>query len=115
MIDKEDFDFDKVYNNHQNYKKERENKFKEFSNNRLYNITKKKIQTTMIGALATVEKYFEPLLNSGDKQIKRVFEDARSEILDKGNAQIRNLESEFSNYDIVWKKNNIVIPFIEKK
>lgn len=111
----EDFDFEKTYNTHQNYKKEREQKFKEFSNNRLYNITKKKIQTTMIGALATVEKYFGPLLEGGSRDIKRAFEEARSEILDKGNAQIRNLESEFNNYDIIWKKNNIVLPFLEKK
>lgn len=108
-------DFNENLRSVQNYKKQKEEKFKELSNNRLYNIAKKKIQTTMIGAIATIEKHFGPLLENGSKSAKQAFEDARSEILDKGNSQIRNLESEFNNYEIVWKKNNLILPFLENK
>ena len=36
----------------------REDKFKDMSKNRLYEISRKKIQTTMIGALDSIEKSF---------------------------------------------------------
>lgn len=93
------------------FKKAREEKLKEVSKNRLLKIAKKKIQTTMIGALSAIEKHFENLLAQDDPRINHVFEELRSEILDRGNTQIRNLEAEFSHYDIVWKKNTIILPF----
>ena len=37
-------------------KKKRDEKYKEISRDRLYQIAKKKIQTTMIGALDSLEK-----------------------------------------------------------
>lgn len=97
----------------QNFRKAREEKLKELSRNRLYNTSKTKIKTTMIGALATIEKHFSFLIEE-DPSMKAVFDEVRSEILDKGNTQIRNLEVEFSKYDIVSKNTNIVLPFIEK-
>jgi hypothetical protein len=105
------------------YKKKREDQTKEVSKARLYKNSKKKIQTTMIGALASVEKYFgflwgkdseEEEMTPEQEQLKMIYEEARSEILDKGNAQIRNLESEFSGYDIIWKKKTLVLPFKAK-
>ena len=104
------------------YKRKREDRTKEVSKNRLYQISKKKIQTTMIGALASVEKHFgflwgqdeengeEENLTPEQKQLKMIYVEARSEILDKGNTQIRNLEFEFAAYDIVWKKNTVNLP-----
>jgi len=84
---------------------------------RLKKDVKKKIETTMIGALASVEKYFGSLWG-GDTpnptpeqaRIKEVYEELRSEILDKGNTQIRNSESEIENYDVTWNKYHINIP-----
>lgn len=40
------------------YKSDKNTKYKEVSKERLLKISKKKIQTTMIGALSTVEKHF---------------------------------------------------------
>jgi|TARA_R100000008_G_C3513187_1_gene129926 hypothetical protein len=84
---------------------------------RLKKDIKKKIETTMIGALASVEKYFgslwgfdAPNPTQEQAQMKEVFEELRSEILDKGNAQIRNAESEVENYDVTWNKYHINIP-----
>lgn len=109
MSEYSDFNYNRIKND---YKEEKEKNFKKYSSNRLYGASKKKIQTTMIGALVTFEKYFGDLLS--DEELKDAFENARSEILDRGNSQIRNLEIDFSEYDITWKKNHIVLPFLEK-
>ena len=104
------------------YKKKREDRTKEVSKNRLYQVSKKKIQTTMIGALASIEKHFGFLWGQDEddgevenvtpeqKQLREIYDEARSEILDKGNTQLRNLEFEFAAYDIVWKKNTVMLP-----
>ena len=100
-------------------KRKRDDKFKEVSKDRLYQIAKKKIQTTMIGALDTIEKSFGFLWNAEDLsneqiQLKSIFENARSEILDRGNTQIRNLETEMIQYDITWKRYTISLPVLDK-
>lgn len=112
-----DDDYHEMWKKSLELKKIREEKTKEISKNRLYKISKKKVQTTMIGALSSIEKYFaflwgdENPQTAEQKKIRWLFEELRSEILDKGNMQIRNLENEFNNYDIVWKKNSIHLPF----
>tara|TARA_B100000287_G_scaffold430487_1_gene485860 strand:+ start:240 stop:620 length:381 start_codon:yes stop_codon:yes gene_type:complete len=103
-------------------KKKRDEKYKEISRDRLYQIAKKKIQTTMIGALDSLEKNFgflwgigsEGELTQQQEQLKAIFEDARSEILDRGNTQIRNLQAEISNYDISWKRHTVTMPVKER-
>ena len=40
------------------YKRSREDRFKEVSRDALFKASKKKIQTTMIGALSTIEEHF---------------------------------------------------------
>jgi SMC interacting uncharacterized protein involved in chromosome segregation len=71
----------------------------------------------MIGSLSSVETHFAFLWESENptpeqKELKNIFEELRSEILDRGNTQIRNLENEFSNYEISWKKYTLNLPFI---
>ena len=97
----------------------REEKRKEYSKEKLLKATKKKVQTTMIGALHSIEQHFGFLWNVEDPgveemEMKQIFEDLRSEILDRGNNQIRNLKSEISHYDVVWKKYNLKLPFMEQ-
>ena len=100
------------------YKTDRSDKQKEASKERLLRVSKKKIQTTMIGALSSVEKHLgflwghessEPLTPE-QKHLKEVYELVRSEILDRGNNQGRNLETEFMNYDINYLKYQITLP-----
>jgi transcription termination factor Rho len=101
-------------------KQKRDDKYKEVSKDRLFQIGKKKVQTTMIGALDTIEKSFGFLWQAEGEptqeqvQLKSIFENARSEILDRGNTQIRNLEAEISNYDISWKRYTVSLPIKEK-
>tara|TARA_R100001244_G_scaffold115139_2_gene85350 strand:- start:178 stop:552 length:375 start_codon:yes stop_codon:yes gene_type:complete len=100
-------------------KSTREERSKELSKDKLFKASKKKIQTTMIGSLSTLESSFGFLwgFNAAEedktpeqKKIYEIYEDARAQILDRGNTQIRNLESEFVNYDIVRKKHYITLP-----
>jgi hypothetical protein len=100
------------------YKTDKTNKYKEVSKDRLLKISKKKIQTTMIGALSTVEKHFGFLwghesgeaLTPEQEHVKQLFDEVRSEILDRGNNQARNLEAEFNNYEINWLRYQITLP-----
>lgn len=100
-------------------KKAREERSKAVSCDDLFKAVKKKIQTTMIGSLSTIEEYFGFLWNFGvddsqltkeQKDIKDIYEEARAKILDRGNTQIRDLELEFTNYEIVRKKYHIKLP-----
>ena len=97
----------------------REERGKELSKDKLFKAARKKIQTTMIGSLSTLESSFgflwgfdvaEEDKTVEQKKVYEIYEEARAQILDRGNTQIRNLESEFVNYDIVRKKHYITLP-----
>lgn len=101
----------------------RESRDKDVSKNKLFNVSKKKIQTTMIGALSTIEEKFgflwgfdleESQRTPEQKHVHEIYEEIRAKILDRGNTQIRNLESEFINYVIVRKKHYISLPVSQK-
>lgn len=100
-------------------KSAREERNRDLSRDKLFKAAKKKIQTTMIGSLSTVESSFgflwgfdipEEDRTPEQKKIYEIYEEARAQILDRGNTQIRNLEAEFVNYDIVRKKHYITLP-----
>jgi len=112
--------FNKLVREKSDYKKQREDKYKVDSRERLTKIIKKKIETTMIGALSSVEEHMGFLWESDgasltDEQsfMKEAYQKIRSEILDKGNTQARNVEAELSQYDVKWLKYNIEIPVVK--
>ena len=39
-----------------------------------------------------------------------LYQKVRSEILDKGNVQARNVDAELSQYEVTWLRNSITIP-----
>lgn len=99
-------------------KQKKEDREKEVAKDKLFKVAKKKIQTTMIGSISTIEKSLDFLWDTDEptleqEKLKNIFEEMRSEILDRGNTQIRNLENEFLNYDIVFKKYTIHLPVKE--
>lgn len=109
------------YNNlirkHSEYKQTREEKYKYDSKDRLSKILKKKVETTMIGALSSLEEHLGFLwtnesggLTQEQKVMLDIYQKVRSEILDKGNSQARNIDSELSQYDIKWLKYSVNIP-----
>ena len=96
----------------------KEDLYKEKSKERLNKNCKKKLQTTMIGALSSIEEHFgflwghesdEPLSEDQEK-MRLVYEELRSDVLDKGNTQIRNIDAEFTQYAIPWNRYQYQIP-----
>ena len=73
-------DLHDIVKNRKGYKEVRENKYKSDSKDRLSKILKKKIQTTMIGALSSIEENFgflwegeEGSLNEQQKAMKELY------------------------------------------
>ena len=100
------------------YKKTREQKYKSDSKDRLSKIMRKKIQTTMIGALSSIEEHFGFLWEGDPEQarmMKEVYNKVRSDVLDKGNNQARNIDAELSHYEVEWLKYSIPMPVIQKE
>ena len=100
------------------YRKLRDRKYKAESKDRLSKNLKKKIQTTMIGALSSIEENFGFLWNSTQQLTKEqelmkdLYQKVRSEILDKGNNQARNIDAELAQYDVEWLRYTMKIPVI---
>ena len=109
--------FNELVRQQSDYKKKREDKYRSDSKDRLTKILKKKVETTMIGALSSIEEHFSFLWEANgnemtpeQRMMMEVYQKVRSEILDKGNTQARNIDTELSQYDITWLKNSITIP-----
>jgi hypothetical protein len=107
-------EFTKIKQEQAVYQKTRDEKYKVDSRDRLSKILKKKIQTTMIGSLSSIEEHFSHLWDGEMTPEKQAFYDTfqkvRSEILDKGNAQARNLDAELNQYEVRWLRYNMTIP-----
>lgn len=102
------------------YKTIRSDKYKQDSRDRLSKILKKKIQTTMIGALSTIEENFGFLWDDNSitlsvdqkNSMKELYNKVRSEILDRGNHQARNIDAELSQYDVEWLRYKLDMPVV---
>jgi len=96
---------------------DKQNLINKQSKDRLKIEAKKRIRTTMVGAIASIERHFghlwgydEPNKTPQEQEMLQVFKDLRTEIFDKGNDQIKFVESEIDKYDVEWKKFHISIP-----
>ena len=102
---------------------EKDASYKEDSKARLKKIAAQKIRTTMIGALSIVEKSLGFLwgldengrdisnqLTPEEQQLRDRYAEIRSQILDLGNNQIRNLDSELVQYDVKWNRYSMTLP-----
>jgi hypothetical protein len=114
--------FDDLIRQQSEYKSVREDKFKQDSRDRLSKILKKKVETTMIGALSSIEDHFAFLWTSKDggmspeqKIMYDTFQKVRSEILDKGNTQSRNVDAELAQYEVKWLRYQTSMPVISRK
>ncbi len=83
--------FKNLIRSSRNYKEEKEQKYKVNSKDRLFKIASKKIKTTMIGALSTLEENLGFLwghesdedISPEQQHMKTIFEQVRSDILVK--------------------------------
>ena len=72
----------------------------------------------MIGALSSIEEHFCFLWNNEagveltpeQKLMYDTFQKVRSEILDKGNTQSRNIDAELNQYDVKWLRYSVEMP-----
>lgn len=66
----------------------------------------KRIKTTMIGAINSIEKNFDEELNgeNPDLGFLKKFKEVRKRILDLGNEQILRVKSDVENYNVEWKR-----------
>jgi len=86
-----------------------------YAKKQLENAITKKIKTTMIGSLASIEEAFgflwgahKPESERNEDDVKfelEVWQPLRTEILNKGNTQIRGAVEEISNYNMTWQKH----------
>ena len=95
-------------------KKRNEEKYKDSSKKRLIKNLEKKFKTTMIGALACFEKYFGEMwghdqdeLTDEQLRYKELWEQARTEILNNGNSQLRIAQEEIAQYSMTWNRYHI--------
>ena len=68
---------------------------------------RKKIETTMIGALSSIEEHLG-FLWKDDAGMIEAYQKLRSEILDKGNKQIRYIDVDLSNYNVTKKPKKTI-------
>jgi hypothetical protein len=103
---------------HAEYKKIKQEKYESDSKERLSKILRKKVITTMIGSLSSIEKHFGFLwegdpdsLTPEQKTMYDIYQKTREEILDKGNTQAKNVDAELSQYEVKWLRytNNIPV------
>jgi hypothetical protein len=103
------------------YKHARDEKYCADSKDRLSKILRRKIETTMIGALSSIEESFgflwaedSPYTEEVKSEMLDLYNKVRSEILDKGNGQARNVDAELAQYTIKWLRYSMDIPVIKK-
>jgi len=118
-----DNDYGNIIRQHAEYKKIKEDKYTSDSKDRLSKILKKKVETTMIGALSSIENYFgflwevdiDEVPTAEKKLMYELYQKVREEVLNKGNAQARNIDAELSQYNVNWLKYRNVIPVKETR
>ena len=100
----------------QKQKKIQDSKYKDKSKKRLSNIVSTKMKTSFIGAISACESSFgflwghgvsEEELTEEQRAMREIWEEARAQILDNGNSQLRASMNEISNYDIHWNRYHL--------
>jgi hypothetical protein len=107
----DDFEHFKARSDHNKVRKD--DAYKDNSKRRLLNNLKKKFDTTIIGSLAAFEDRFGELWGHGlsveeldEDQLywREAWADARSKILDNGNANLRAAQNEVAQYTLSWNR-----------
>lgn len=113
--------FGKVSKLREEAKKKNEAIYRKSSSNKLAKNIEKKIRTTFIGDINTVEKYFGELwghgkeykdLTEAEKRERKVWDACRKEMLDKGNNELRAAQAEISEYTVEWNRFHKDLPFL---
>lgn len=95
-------------------KKDNDEKYRANSKKRLLANVSKKFRTTMIGALSAFEKRFKHLWEQYP-ELEELWLEARTEVLDIGNNNLRAAEQEISEYTITWDRYRTEFVFNQEK
>jgi len=107
-------------------KQAKEERYLEQSRRRLDKIVSTKIRTAFIGALAAFEEEFgflwghdipEDQLTGEQKEMRELWNTARTNVLNNGNTQLRAVRNEIANQTVKWNRHHIdfvVKPYEEK-
>ena len=108
----------------QKQKEIKEEKYKQRSKKRLSTIFTTKMKTSFIGAISSCENNFgflwghgkpEEDLTDEEQGMKKIWDEARAEILDNGNTQLRAALNEINNYSIAWDRYHMDLDITEKE
>lgn len=93
----------------------------DYAKQKLRDEIEKKLKTTMIGAISSIEKHLGYLwgfgknkqeqLTEDEEYFLNIWEEVRQEILDKGNSQKRAILDELPNYVVKWNRYQYKIMF----
>lgn len=101
-IEEENYEkLNKLYQERKILEKEAAEKYKDDSRLRLEKILQTKCRTIMIGSLSVFEEIFGELWEK-NPSLKKLWEKARTTILDKGNGQIRAISKELEQHEVKW-------------
>lgn len=102
------------YSLYQKAKEENEKRYREESKKRYIKIQDKKMDTIIIGAIAAIENKLgfcwgngKTNLTKTEQEFKKIWQELRTEILDKGNSQKRALHKELEQYELNWLRYTI--------
>lgn len=93
--------------------------YKEASRKKLSKNIETKINTTMIGALDIIERYFGSIWGEGKPMSERTTQELewlarkdqlRTDILNNGNNQKRAAIAEINQYEVEWKRHHVELP-----
>jgi len=91
-------------------------RFLEESRRRLDRIISNKMRTTFIGALASFEEIFGFMWGHGESEddlseqqlmMRQLWDEARTQILNKSNNQLRAVRTELNNHVVSWKRHHL--------
>lgn len=100
-------------------KEAREQRFLEGSRQRLDKLVSTKIRTAFIGALSAFEENYgflwghgkdENELTKEEKQMRELWIQTRTRVLNNGNSQIRAAQTEIANHVIKWNRYHLELP-----
>ena len=101
----------------------RQQKYLEDSKQRLIKIAETKMRTCFMGSISSIEDYFGFLWGKDVPTEQRskeqddfyeIWQQLRTEILNKGNTQLRGLTTEITNHVVSWNRYHIELPVITK-
>lgn len=93
-------------------KADNDRRYREGCKKRLLNTIEKKFKTTIIGAIASVEAGFGELWGHGkpeveltedERNFRAIWQEVRTEILNKGNNNLRGAQDEIAQYSTTWE------------